>query len=358
MADKSQNTEKATPQRLKKAREDGRFPSAREFVSAVQFVSFVAWIGYAGTSCLDQLRIVMRIFVNYAFRSSMSTETLTAFLFAAVGRAILPFAGLAATLIAVTFALQLLTTNFGFSTKRLMPELSRLNPMGKMKDLMRQNIPALVQALVLLPVFGYIVYAITRVHLVEYYNLPNQSLSAGLHVVTSSLSDLLWKAAGGFLIFGLVNMFRQRRQYEGDLKMSKQEIKDEHKQNEGNPQMKSRIRRLQRDLRRRNMMKDVATATAVIVNPTHYAIAIRYQMSSMSAPTVVAKGKNYLAARIRQRANDHGIPIVENPPLAQALYKSAEIGQEIPAHLFKAVAEVLAYIYRIMNGRMPGQEER
>jgi flagellar biosynthetic protein FlhB len=357
MADKSQKTEKPTPHRLKKAREEGRFPSAREFVSAAQFAAFVAWLGYAGSEWLDQLRIEFRILLGYAFRSNITVEGLTSLLFAVVERSLMPLAGLAGTLLGSTLLLQLITTNFGFSTKRLMPDFKRVNPISKLKDLTRQNIPGLVQALILLPAFGYIVYVIVKTHLVEFYNLPGQSFTAAFHVVTASLNDLLWKAAGGFLVFGLVNMLRQRRQYEGDLKMSRQEIKDEHKQNEGSPQIKSRVRRLQRDLRRRSMMKDVAKATAVIVNPTHYAVAIRYQMPSMAAPTVLAKGKNYLAQRIRQRANDHNIPIIENPPLARALYKSAEIGQEIPPHLFKAVAEVLAYIFRIMKGRLPGQDD-
>jgi flagellar biosynthetic protein FlhB len=123
---------------------------------------------------------------------------------------------------------------------------------------------------------------------------------------------------------------------------------------EGNPQMKARIRRLQRDRARRQMMKEVPTATAVVVNPTHFAVALRYQVDGMAAPMVVAKGKNYLAARIRQRAVEHQVPIVENPPLAQALYKSVEVGQEIPPHLYRAVAEILAYIFRLMNGRLPG----
>ena len=138
------------------------------------------------------------------------------------------------------------------------------------------------------------------------------------------------------------------------LKMSKQEIRDEHKEVEGNPQTKMRIRRMQRDLSRRRMMQEVPHATAVIVNPTHYAVAIRYQMETMAAPKVVAKGRNYLAQRIRQLAVENQVPVVENPPLARSLYKSVEVGQEIPAHLFRAVAEILAYIYRLMNGRLPG----
>jgi flagellar biosynthetic protein FlhB len=133
--------------------------------------------------------------------------------------------------------------------------------------------------------------------------------------------------------------------------MSKQDLRDETKETEGNPQMKGRIRRIQRDLARRNMMKDISKATAVIVNPTHYAVAIRYEMEGMAAPLVLAKGRNYLARRIREIAMEHQVPIIENEPLAQALYKSAEVGQEIPAHLYRAVAEVLAYIFKLMHPR-------
>jgi len=125
------------------------------------------------------------------------------------------------------------------------------------------------------------------------------------------------------------------------------------KEVEGNPIVKSRIRRIRRDLARRRMMQEVATATAVIVNPTHYAVALRYSLEEKGAPRVVAKGKNYLALRIRQRALENQVPLIENPPLAQGLYKSVDVGQEIPAQFYKAVAEVLAYIYRVMNGRRP-----
>ena len=133
--------------------------------------------------------------------------------------------------------------------------------------------------------------------------------------------------------------------------MSKQEIRDEMKESEGNPQIKGQIRRLRRELLRRRMMQDIPKATAVIVNPTHYAVAIRYEMDSMASPLVVAKGKNYLALRIRQKAIEHGVPIIENPPLARGLYTAAEVGQEIPAEFYRAVAEVLAYIYRLMGRR-------
>jgi flagellar biosynthesis protein FlhB len=162
---------------------------------------------------------------------------------------------------------------------------------------------------------------------------------------------VLWKAAAFFLLMGAIDLFRERRRFAGRLKMSKQELREEVKESDGNPLTKVRIRRLQRDVRRRRMMDEVKTATAVVVNPTHYAVAIRYHHDSMAAPLVVAKGKNYLALRIRARALEFDVPLIENPPLAQALYKSVEVGQHIPPHLYRAVAEILAYIYRLMGPR-------
>src|SRR5205085_10194296 len=132
-----------------------------------------------------------------------------------------------------------------------------------------------------------------------------------------SVQQLFWKASGVFLVFGLVDLVRHRSRHQQEQKMSRQEVRDEAKESEGSPQIKQRIRRLQRDLLRRQMMKEVPTATAVIMNPTHYAVAIRYASDAMAAPLVVAKGKNYLALRIRAKAIEHQVPVIENPPLAQ-----------------------------------------
>jgi flagellar biosynthetic protein FlhB len=192
-----------------------------------------------------------------------------------------------------------------------------------------------------------------KANLTSFLTLPLASLGSGVSLVGASIETLLWKASGLFLVFGLVDLVRQKSRYQRELKMSKQDIRDEMKEMDGNPMVKQRIRRIRRDLARRRMMSEVDTATAVIVNPTHYAVALKYSLEEKGAPRVVAKGKNYLALRIRQRAIDNQIPLIENPPLAQGLYKSVDVGQEIPAHFYKAVAEVLAYIYRIMNGRRP-----
>ena len=176
-------------------------------------------------------------------------------------------------------------------------------------------------------------------------------LGNGLKKASAMISTLWWRLSVALLVIGAVDFVRQRRRFTKDLRMTKQEIKEEMKEMDGNPQMRMRIRRLQRDAARRSMMNAIPKATVVIVNPTHYAIALRYEMNSKSVPTVVAKGKNYLAQRIRERARQHEVPITENKPLAQALYQAVEVGQEIPPHLYRAVAEVLAHIYKSLNRR-------
>jgi flagellar biosynthesis protein FlhB len=350
----SSKTEQATPKRLEKAREEGQFPAAKELVSALQFLVFLGLLNAGAPKWFSAIRSAMRALFVRAFAGDLKPEDLTHLARQVFAQVFLPLAAGGMAIAICTVAIRLITTRFGVSFKKLTPDLTRLSPLSKLKELPRQNLPALVQAVVMLPVFLWAVYVIARDKLDALLALPMEGVERGAGFVTSSLMDLFWKAAGVFLVFGAVDLFRQMRRHKRDLMMSKQDIRDEIKDVEGNPQMKQRVRRLQRDRARRNMMKEVPTATAVVVNPTHYAVAIRYQLDSMAAPMVVAKGKNYLALRIRQKAIENQVPIIENPPLAQALYKSVDVGQEIPAHLYRAVAEILAYIFKLMNGRLPG----
>jgi len=208
----------------------------------------------------------------------------------------------------------------------------------------------LMEALVFLPLLGLAVYKIAAANLAAYAGLAHQSIQPGLVVVFGSLRSFLAKAALLFAAIGGLDFVRVWRRHYKSLRMTKLEVRDELKETEGNPQIRQRVRRIQRDLARRNMLQEIPQASAVVVNPTHFAVALAYDMqATSSAPRVVAKGKNYLALRIRQIARQHQVPIVENAPLAQALYKSADVGQEIPPHLYRAVAEVLAYIYRLMH---------
>jgi flagellar biosynthetic protein FlhB len=354
MPDRSAQTEEPTQRRLEKARMDGQFPSAKEFVAALQFIVFLALLGTGGAQWFARFRQTTRSLFALAFAPALRPEDLSHVAWKLFWSEFFPLAAAGTVVVLATVAFRLVTTRFGFSWKKLAPDAERFNLLTKLRQMPRQNLPSLLQALILLPAFVWAVFAIARDRLDAFLALPLQSVESGSALLGGSLMELFWKAAGVFLIFGSVDLFRQLRSYKRDLRMSKQEIKEEMKEAEGNPQMKARIRRLQRDRARRQMMKEVPTATAVIVNPTHFAVALRYEMDSMAAPLVVAKGKNYLALRIRQKAMEHEVPIIENPPLAQALYKSVDVGQEIPPHLYRAVAEILAYIFKLMNGRPPG----
>jgi len=354
MADRGQQTEQPTSRRLERARKEGRFPSSREFPAAMQFLAFVALLAGCTAAWFGGAKLMMRTLLGWAFRPGFSTASLEALVRLVSIRFLAPVLAAGVLLLLVTLACQLAITKLGFSFGRMAPDFARLNPLTRLGELPRQNLPLLLQALVLLPVFAYVVYAVVKQNLSGYMALPLMPLEAGLVRVGASLNGLLWKAGMILMVFGAVDLAREKFKYMRGMRMTKQEVREEYKEVEGNPQTKVRIRRLQRDLSRRRMMQDVPKATAVIVNPTHFAVAIRYQMETMAAPKVVAKGRNYLAQRIRQLAVENQVPVVENPPLARSLYKSVDVGQEIPAHLFRAVAEILAYIYRLMNGRLPG----
>lgn len=353
MPDNSERTEKATPQRLKKARKEGQFPAAREFVSAVQFFAYVALAGACFPGWIERVKAALRMGLRQAVSDGLSPSPLTPgdliLMMIRLSDAVLrPLAYLGLSMLAVTVFFQMVSTNMGFSFARLAPNFNRLNVVQRLKEMPGNNLWAFFQALVMMPVIFWLTWSLVRDKLSDLLHLPLLPIASAASMAGLLLKDALKKAAFVLILLGVVMMIRERARYSSRMRMSKQDIREEFKETEGNPQTKARIRRIQRDIRRRNMMKDVATATAVVVNPTHYAVALRYEQGVMAAPQVVAKGRNYLAARIRQRAIENQVPIVENPPLAQALYKAVEVGQEIPAHLYRAVAEILAYIFKLM----------
>lgn len=351
MAD-PQKTEQPTQRRRQKAREDGNFATSRQFISGTQFLVAVTLLKFYGGKWIDTLSLVMRSTFERAFGPALTLNDWLVLLRDLTLRAGAPIILGGGILALVTIALQLGLTQMGFSFQKLAPDFGRLNPANKLKQVWQHAMPSLIQALILLPIAGYVVYAVGYENKERILTLPLMSLAAGQADIADSLMTLMWRAAGLFFVFGCVDLMREQKRFSSEMRMSKQEIKDEHKQMEGDPHTKMRVRRLQRDQARKRMMQQVPKATAVIVNPTHFSVAIKYDPDTMVAPVVVAKGKNYLAARIRQLAVANQVPLIENPPLARGLYKAVDIGQEIPPHLYKAVAEILAYIFRLMNRRL------
>jgi len=241
---------------------------------------------------------------------------------------------------------------FVFSTYRLGFHFENLSPAsGARRLLIGTSGMELVKSLLTVGIVSYVGYS---VYLDALGELPRYMLMSPAEI-SSKVGHIVYRFAfrSGLclLAIGVADYFWNRHKFERDLKMTKQEVKDEARNAEGNPEVKSRIRRRQKEIATRNMMVAVTKADVVITNPTHYAVALSYESGRMAAPTVVAKGRGFVALRIREIATEHDVPLVENKPLAQSLYKSVEIGQQIPSSVFKAVAEVLAYVYKLKRAR-------
>jgi flagellar biosynthetic protein FlhB len=353
MPDQGQRTEKPTKRKLEKSRREGQFPASRELLAALQFLTFVVLLIAGGDAFFQRTRAMVRYLLVAAFRIPVTPRAVVRIYGELLGQVFTPLLWMGCCLTSVALAAQLGSTRLGLSLHNLAPDPKRLNPLQKLRNVPRQNTAAFLQAVLFLPLLALAVYKIAAANLEVYAGLAREGLQPALRVISDSFRDFLWKAALLFCAIGVLDFVRVYRHHFKSLRMTKLEVRDELKETEGNPQIKQRVRRIQRDLARRNMMREIPNASAVIVNPTHFAVAIHYEMEGMTAPRVLAKGKNYLALRIRQIALDHQVPIVENQPLAQALYKSADVGQEIPPHLYRAVAEVLAYIYKLMH---PGKK--
>ncbi len=353
MASGGNKTEKPTPQKLKQAREKGQFLVSRGGVSAFQFVVAIVLLPDLVSGWQTALRQSMPELLRRANAGEISGSEWPSILRHMLLQNMQPLAQFCGTLLITTLAAHLAISRFGFSLQKLMPDFGRLSPLAKLKQLPGQNLKSVIEAALLMVALTTVINSLLEEHGEALLRLPLESLPSATAQVAGSIQSLLWKAAALFVVFGAADFIREQRKYMSGLRMSREDIKEEHKRAEGDPQLKGRIRRLRRDLLRKRMMQDVATATAVVVNPTHFAVAIRYDIESMPSPLVVAKGRNWMALRIRQIAVQNQVPVIENPPLARALFDAVEVGRAISPEFYKAIAEILAYVYRILGRRLP-----
>jgi flagellar biosynthetic protein FlhB len=234
-----------------------------------------------------------------------------------------------------------------FSVEALQPNLDRLNPITNIGHLFSlAGLSRMLKSLLPAALMLFLGIGIARRDWTQVVSSSRASVPALLNWMFSRWYEIAWKCGLVLLAWSAADYFFQRRQHESSLKMTKQEVRQEMKETEGNPLVRGEIRKRRRAMRKRWTMKDVERATAVVTNPTHFAVALEYRPQTMSAPVVVAKGMNKIAGRIKETARWHNIPIVENPPLAQALYRATEVGEAIPAKLYTAVAEILAFLFR------------
>ena len=341
MADQNK-TEKATPRRRLKAREQGQIARSRDLIAGLATMTAVMVLAWQLPGFVADWRGMLRHELDSAVthrNQLLPVWRNDFFLFRGVAVAA-SLSWLAA------MAGGLAQGGLVFAPAALMPNLSRLSPAARMGQLFSLSaVSHLLKALLPTAVIVYLAISLLARDWTILPALLHGSPRAIVGFSTGHMFELAWKCSLVLLVWSAADYFLERQRNESDLKMIRQELRDEFKESEGNPAVKMRIRRLQRQARRRRMLKDVERAAVVITNPTEFAIALEFRME-MDAPVVVAKGRNLLAAQIREIALWHGIPLVENPPLAHALYRAVEIGQAIPPKLYAVVAEILAAIWR------------
>ena len=342
MAD-SNKTEKPTQQRRRKAREKGQIARTRELPSVLACSAGLAIFSWQASQSIQEWRGFLRSTMEWSTRQAAPGTTLFLWSGWQVLRWTAP-AMLGAWI--VSFTTSVMQGGLVFAPEALIPKPERMSPANKLGQMFSlTGLSGLLKSLLPFAAILYLGVGVFRQHWPEIVLASGLELRAFASLVFTLAFEVGWKALLVLLAWAGVDYFLTWRKLESDLRMSKQELRQEHKDTEGDPTIKGRIRRMQRQVRRQQMLKATETATAVVTNPTHFAVALRYERD-MPAPMVVAKGRDLIAEQIKEVARWHGIPTLENPPLAQVLYRTVAVGQEIPAKLYIAVAEILALIHR------------
>ncbi len=347
-----EKTERATPRRRLEARREGRIPRSPEFTSAVTLVALVVGLRLVGGRILSGWTNLMQQTLGNAATGDFTQTSLIGLL----DGLLLDFVKMILPLIALALVVGLLVSFLQvgaiFLPNQLVPDWNRINPMNGFRRLfsLKSSVEAL-KSLLKLTVVGAAAYMALSKSTAKIAMLGQMSINAYPSVVGQIVFQMAIEIGLLMVVIGALDFMFQRFEFEKSIRMSHQEIKDEMKQQEGDPKIRGRIRQRGRAIAMQRMMAAVPKADVIVTNPTHYAVALQYDASRNPAPIVLAKGSDELARRIRQAATDAGVPIVENKPLAQTLWKTVEIGEAIPDSLYQAVAQVLAYVYRLKGKR-------
>ncbi len=349
MADNSrgQKTERPTAKRLKKARDEGQVAKSQELSSAFNLAGGFLILYFLFGNLVNSLRGKMYSFLTLAEMSEITRDNSLELILGTyiyIIQLVIPIMLITGV---VGLFVNLIQVGPRFIPKLILPKLSKLNPIEGAKRLFSlKSVIELVKSLAKAIIIGFLTYSQFKKAWPDLVTLTGQGIEPGLLFIANLLVRTITSILIFLIILGIFDYIYQRWEFIRNLRMSKQEVKDEYKEYEGDPQIKSHRRRKQRELSMNRMIKAVEEADVVITNPTHIAVALQFDIQSMEAPLVVAKGEGFIARKIKEVAVEYGVEIVENKPLARALNAVAEIGQEIPPDLYQAVAEVLAYIYR------------
>jgi flagellar biosynthetic protein FlhB len=341
-----EKTEQATARRRQKEREQGHIPQSRDLTGIMPLWVVFMYLSFGGFM-FTMLVAYLRSALKRGFEVSL-TETSFIEIFRADSiNTLMMMSPLLVSLLIAVMTVHFLQSGFLISTRSLSLDLTKINPLQGIKRFFTIRIIFEgAKGILKMILLGAILYLLIKKQLVNLPFLPDMDVSDIAQFTFVQVKKLILTAAVVLSVFAVADFAYQRWQYSRDLRMTKQEVREEHKEMEGDPRVKARIRSLQREMARRRMMQEVPKADVVITNPTHFAVALKYDSATMGAPTVVAKGANLLAEKIKEIAKAHGVPVFEDKPLAQSLYK-LELDQEIPEVFYKAIAAILANIYKL-----------
>lgn len=348
MADEAFKTEPATPRRREEARRRGQVVKSVELNSAIILLTILLFIRYSG----GYLFYYIKEHTTYIFQNlhtiNISFSNLQAYGFVTLvfmARLLAPILGVA---LLVGLVVNFFQAGFVLSGYPLMPNFDKLNPISGFSRLFStRSFVELFKSFLKIFIVSYAAYTVIHTELQNFIPMMDQSIFQSSVYVALLAYKIGLRVTLILLFLALLDYGYQRFEFEKSIRMTRQEVKDEYKQMEGDPMLRSRIRQRMREIARRRMLAEVPKAHVVITNPVHLAVALRYEQSEMKAPMLLAKGERLIAERIKEIARENNIPIVENPPLAQALFKACDIGKEIPPELYQAVAEILAYVYAL-----------
>ena len=351
-----EKTEPATDKKLRDARKEGQVAKSKEIANAfgllALFLVLKFWVGMMGTQFLSVFRNIygkiseVAVFwrghipqndANVLFRNMMIETIIIMGPILLIG-------------LAIAFLCDVVQVGWKPTGKPLQPKFNKINPISGFKRIFSINaVVELIKSIAKIGLITYISYNYLKDKWSVLFNLYDMPLLQALQLVAETVTDLGIRVALIYMIIALADFIYQKVKFSMDMRMSKQEIKEEYKQQEGDPQIKGKIRQRMREASQRRMMQNLPQADVVITNPTHYAVAIKYDPQVADAPLVIAKGEDFLAAKIKEVAKENHIEIVENKPLARMLYANVDVGQAVPPELYQAVAEVLAFVYHLQG---------
>ena len=351
-----EKTEPATAKKLEDARKDGKVVKSKEVTAAfeliVLFLCLKIFISYVGNKFLEVYRYIFGSFddITTEYRGGLTIQAATGLINTMLGKMaliVLPFFLFG---FVITFLVVLIQVGWKVTAKPMEPKLSKFNPISGFKRIFsKDSLFELLKSIVKVVVIALIAYNSIKDEADNLFMLYDLTINQAIGLVGNFIINTGLKIALVYLAVGALDWFYQKHKFNEDMKMTKQEVKDEYKNTEGDPQIKGRQRTKMREASQRRMMQDVPKADVVITNPTHFAVALKYDAMAGRAPVVLAKGEDYVAQKIKEIARENHVEIVENKPLARALYHNVDVGAEIPPELYQAVAEVLAAVYHTKN---------